>query len=142
MLTALRSGEYIGTRTHSGPLEKVVNPYQVIGIIAASIMAFGVIVATLVWIGLSMLVAFLAVYVVTLWFMIGMQKRAQQSLAYREQRRSPLMRHYVGMDNFYSDEVPSNTTAASTPASTPASNSGEHSSPLVGAHLASATEHL
>lgn len=64
-----------------------MNPYQIVGIIAASMLVFASIVATLTWLGLPLLVAFLGVYVVTMWFMIGMQKRAQQSCQFREQRR-------------------------------------------------------
>ena len=65
-----------------------MNPYQIVGIIAGSMLVFAAIVATLTWLGLPLLVAFLGVYFVTMWFMIGMQKRAQLSCHFREQRRT------------------------------------------------------
>ncbi len=80
-----------------------MNPYQIVGIIAGSMLVFAMIVAALTLAGVPLIVAFLGVYLVTMWFMIGMQRRAQQSCNFREQRR---MRAIL---DSYNDGIPQTT---------------------------------
>lgn len=56
-----------------------MNPYQVMGIIASCTLVFAGVVTFLVMHGVPVLLAFLGVYLVAVWCMLGMQKRARQT---------------------------------------------------------------
>ena len=73
-----------------------MNPYQVMGIIASCTLVFAGVVTLLAMQGVPVLVAFLSVYLLAVFCMLGMQKRARQS--YDGMRYSDQPRH--------DDEVP------------------------------------
>lgn len=55
-----------------------MNPYQVMGIIAGCTVIFVGVVSILAMQGIPLLLAFLGVYLVAVWTMVGMQKRARE----------------------------------------------------------------
>ena len=55
-----------------------MNPYQVMGGIACCIMIFAGVVTFLTVQGVPLLLSFLSVYLVAIWIMLGMQRRARQ----------------------------------------------------------------
>jgi len=55
-----------------------MNPYQVMGGIACCTLIFAGVVAFLTVQGVPLLVAFLSVYLLAIWVMMGMQRRARQ----------------------------------------------------------------
>ena len=55
-----------------------MNPYQVMGIIASCTLVFAGVVSVLAMQGVPLILAFLGVYLVAVWVMIGMQKRARE----------------------------------------------------------------
>jgi len=54
-----------------------MNPYQVMGIIAGCTAVFVGVVSVLAMQGIPLLLAFLGVYLIAVWIMAGMQKRAR-----------------------------------------------------------------
>jgi len=67
-----------------------MNPYQVMGVIAGCTLVFVGVVSFLAMHGVPVLLAFLSVYLVAVWSMLGMQKRARQTydgMRYLKQRR-------------------------------------------------------
>jgi Na+-transporting methylmalonyl-CoA/oxaloacetate decarboxylase gamma subunit len=56
-----------------------MNPYQVMGIIVSCILTFSGVVTLLTMQGMPLLLAFLSVYLVAIWCMQGMQKRARET---------------------------------------------------------------
>jgi len=54
-----------------------MNPYQVMGIIAGCTVVFAGVVSVLAMQGVPVLLAFLLVYLVAVWVMFGMQRRAR-----------------------------------------------------------------
>ncbi len=56
-----------------------MNPYQIMGVIAVCASVFAGVVALLAMQGVPVLVAFICVYVVAIWFMLSMQRRARQA---------------------------------------------------------------
>jgi len=56
-----------------------MNPYQVMGIIACCTLTFSGVVTLLTMQGMPLLLAFLSVYLVAIWCMLGMQKRARET---------------------------------------------------------------
>jgi uncharacterized membrane protein len=67
-----------------------MNPYQIMAIIACCTLIFAGVVTFLTLQGVPILVAFLGVYLTAIWFMLGMQRRAQQAFDGRRklQRRT------------------------------------------------------
>jgi Na+-transporting methylmalonyl-CoA/oxaloacetate decarboxylase gamma subunit len=65
-----------------------MNPYQVMGIIACCTIVFAGVVTLLTMQGVHILLAFLVVYLVAVWCMLGMQRRARESYEVREEFRS------------------------------------------------------
>lgn len=61
-----------------------MNPYQVMGIIACCTMVFAGVVTLLTMQGVPLLAAFLVVYLLAVWFMVGMQRRAGELYEGRE----------------------------------------------------------
>ncbi len=55
-----------------------MNPYQVMGIIVGCTVVFAGVVTFLTMQGVPLLLAFLAVYLIAVWVMIGMQRRARE----------------------------------------------------------------
>jgi len=55
-----------------------MNPYQVMGIIAGCTVIFAGVVSFLAMQGIPLLLAFLGVYLMAVWIMVGMQKRARE----------------------------------------------------------------
>ena len=55
-----------------------MNPYQVMGIIACCTLIFAGVVTILTMQGVPLLLAFLSVYLIAVWSMLGMQRRARQ----------------------------------------------------------------
>ncbi|MEE9336146.1 MAG: hypothetical protein V3U65_18825 [Granulosicoccaceae bacterium] len=55
-----------------------MNPYQVMGGIACCTLIFAGVVTFLTIQGVPLLVAFLGVYLLAIWIMMGMQRRARQ----------------------------------------------------------------
>jgi len=55
-----------------------MNPYQVVGIIAGCTLICAGVVSVLAMQGVPLLLAFLSVYLIAVWIMIGMQKRARE----------------------------------------------------------------
>ncbi len=55
-----------------------MNPYQVMGGIACCTLIFAGVVTFLTLQGVPLLVAFLGVYLLAVWIMMGMQRRARQ----------------------------------------------------------------
>ena len=55
-----------------------MNPYQVMGIIACCTTIFAGVVTFLTMQGVPLLLAFLGVYLLAVWVMLGMQRRARQ----------------------------------------------------------------
>lgn len=56
-----------------------MNPYQIMGIIAICASLFAGVVALLATQGMPLLAAFVCVYVVAIWFMLSLQRRARQA---------------------------------------------------------------
>lgn len=55
-----------------------MNPYQVMGIIVSCTLVFAGVVSLLVMQGVPVLLAFLGVYLLAVWVMVGMQRRARE----------------------------------------------------------------
>ncbi len=55
-----------------------MNPYQVMGVIAICTMIFAGVVTFLTVQGVPLFLAFLGVYLLAIWIMMGMQRRARQ----------------------------------------------------------------
>jgi len=55
-----------------------MNPYQVMGVIACCTLIFAGVVSFLTVQGMPLLMAFLGVYLLAVWIMVGMQRRARQ----------------------------------------------------------------
>lgn len=55
-----------------------MNPYQVMAIIVGCTVVFAGVVTALTMQGVPLLLAFLGVYLIAVWVMIGMQKRARE----------------------------------------------------------------
>ena len=55
-----------------------MNPYQVMGIIAGCTLVFVGVVSVLAMQGVPLILAFLGVYLIAVWIMVGMQKRARE----------------------------------------------------------------
>ena len=55
-----------------------MNPYQIMGVIAICASLFAGVVALLTMQGMPVLAAFICVYVVAIWFMLSLQRRARQ----------------------------------------------------------------
>jgi len=55
-----------------------MNPYQVMGIIVSCTLVFAGVVSVLAMQGVPLLLAFLGVYLIAVWVMIGMQRRARE----------------------------------------------------------------
>ncbi len=70
-----------------------MNPYQIIGIMFSCAIVFGVVVAVLTMLGVPLLIAFLGVYLSTVWFMMGLQRRAQESSPETQGQYSLAMRY-------------------------------------------------
>ncbi len=64
-----------------------MNPYQVMGIIAGCTVVFAGVVTLLTMQGVHILLAFLGVYLLAVWCMLGMQRRARESFEFREDLR-------------------------------------------------------
>ena len=64
-----------------------MNPYQVMGIIAGCTIVFAGVVTLLTMQGIHILYAFLGVYFLAVWCMLGMQRRARESFEVREDLR-------------------------------------------------------
>lgn len=64
-----------------------MNPYQVMGIIACCTIIFAGVVTLLTMQGVHILYAFLGVYFLAVWCMLGMQRRARESFEVREDLR-------------------------------------------------------
>lgn len=58
---------------------KQMNPYQIMGVIAVCASLFAGVVALLSMQGMPVLAAFICVYVVAIWFMLSLQRRARQA---------------------------------------------------------------
>lgn len=56
-----------------------MNPFQIMGIIACGTSIFAGVVTFLTMQGVPLMLAFLSVYVIAVWVMLGMQRRALQS---------------------------------------------------------------
>lgn len=54
-----------------------MNPYQVMGIIVSCTLVFAGVVSVLAMQGVPLLLAFLGVYLLAVWVMIGMQRKAR-----------------------------------------------------------------
>ena len=65
-----------------------MNPYQIVGIIAACALTFAGLVTLLAMQGMHVLVAFLLVYAVALASMVAMQRRARQSCDGEDEARA------------------------------------------------------
>lgn len=63
---------------------ETMNPYQVMGIIASCTLVFAGVVTLLTMQGIHILYAFLGVYFLAVWCMLGMQRRARESFEIRE----------------------------------------------------------
>lgn len=61
-----------------------MNPYQVMGIIACCTIVFAGVVTLLTMQGVHILYAFLGVYLLAIWWMLSMQRRARESFEFRE----------------------------------------------------------
>lgn len=75
-----------------------MSPYQVMSIIALCTVVFAGVVTILTMLGAPLLVAFLGVYLVAIWVMLGMQRRARESFdgnqhAYQRRYDAPRGRH-------------------------------------------------
>lgn len=55
-----------------------MNPYQVMGIIVGCTVVFAGVVTALTMQGVPLLLAFLGVYLVAVWVMVSMQRRARE----------------------------------------------------------------
>jgi len=55
-----------------------MNPYQVMAIIVGCTLVFAGVVTALTMQGVPLLLAFLGVYLVAVWVMVGMQRRARE----------------------------------------------------------------
>ena len=56
-----------------------MNPYQIMGVIAVCASLFAGVVALLAMQGLPVLAAFICVYLVAIWFMLSLQRRASEA---------------------------------------------------------------
>lgn len=56
-----------------------MNPYQILGMFGLCSIVSGLLVAALTAIGGSILAALCAVYLATIWMMLGMQRRARET---------------------------------------------------------------
>jgi len=68
-----------------------MNPYQIMGVIAICASLFAGVVALLAMQGVPVLTAFVCVYLVAIWFMLSLQRRARQAeegADYPQQRRT------------------------------------------------------
>lgn len=65
-----------------------MNPYQVMGIIACCTVVFAGVVTLLTMQGVPILLAFLGVYLVAVWCMLTMQRRARQNFDAKEDYKS------------------------------------------------------
>ncbi|NND91302.1 MAG: hypothetical protein HKN42_10595 [Granulosicoccus sp.] len=65
-----------------------MGPYQIMGIIACCTIVFAGVVTLLTMQGMHILLALLVVYLVAIWCMLGMQRRARESYEIREEFRS------------------------------------------------------
>jgi len=63
-----------------------MNPYQIIAIISTCSIVSGLLIAGLTVLGGSLLTALGAVYIATLWMMLGMQRRARESSELQHQQ--------------------------------------------------------
>ena len=61
-----------------------MNPYQVMGIIVFCTIVFAGVVTLLTMQGIHLLHAFIGVYLVAVWFMLSMQRRARENFDVRE----------------------------------------------------------
>jgi len=64
-----------------------MHPYQVMGIIVGCTIVFAGVVSLLTMQGVPILYAFLGVYFLAVWCMLGMQRRARESFEVREDLR-------------------------------------------------------
>ena len=64
-----------------------MNPYQIMGIIVCCTIVFAGVVTLLTMHGVHILHAFLGVYLVAVWFMLGMQRRARENFDIMEDLR-------------------------------------------------------
>ena len=68
-----------------------MNPYQIMGVIAVCASLFAGVFALLAMQGMPVLVAFICVYILAIWFMLSLQRRARQAAEgsdYSQQRTS------------------------------------------------------
>jgi len=56
-----------------------MNPYQIMGVIAICASLFAGVVALLAMQGMPVLTAFICVYLLAIWFMLSLQRRARQA---------------------------------------------------------------
>ena len=88
-----------------------MNPYQVMGIIVCCTIVFAGVVTLLTMQGVHILHALIGLYLLAVWFMLSMQRRARESFEVMEDLRSrryvrePL-RHRVHARDFGSTENP------------------------------------
>ncbi|MEE9321110.1 MAG: hypothetical protein V3U76_11735 [Granulosicoccus sp.] len=81
-----------------------MNPYQVMGIIVCCTLTFSGVVTLLTMQGMPLILAFLSVYLVAIWCMLSMQRRARQTfdgmehLHQRRQDREFFMRQSYESD--------------------------------------------
>ncbi len=76
-----------------------MNPYQVMAIIVGCTVVFAGVVTALTMQGVPLLLAFLGVYLVAVWVMIGMQKRAREFYDGREYAGKEYVgKEYVGKE--------------------------------------------
>jgi len=61
-----------------------MNPYQVVGIIVGCTMVFAGVVTMLTMQGIPLLLAFLGVYLLAVWVMVCMQRKAREAYDGRE----------------------------------------------------------
>ena len=61
-----------------------MNPYQIMGIIACCTVFFAGVIALLVMQGIHIVLAFLGVYLLAVFLMLGMQRRARENFELME----------------------------------------------------------
>lgn len=87
-----------------------MNPYQVMGIIAGCTVIFVGVVSVLAMQGIPLFLAFLGVYLMAVWIMVGMQRRARElydgedTLVQRQYGRNSTARR-VRIDDLSEDDV-------------------------------------
>lgn len=92
-------------------MSDAMNPYQVMGIIVCCTAVFAGVVTLLTMQGIHILHAFIGVYLLAVWFMLSMQRRARENfdimedLRMRRNSRDPL-RHRGHASDFGSTENP------------------------------------